>query len=303
MEQPRVLISLTTKDNDYQRENAAAAEHAAVKLGMKVEIIYADNDAITQSQQLLQVIQSKPEKRPHAIAFEPVGTALPQVAAAAVKANIGWVVLNRDAEYLSEVRRGATAPVFLVTSDHVEIGRVQGRQLKQLLPEGGQVLYIQGPSSSSSTRQRTEGMLETKPNNIQVRMMSAQWTETSAYQAAISFMRLRTSRDNRIDAICSQNDLMALGVRKALKEIAADWSWIPFTGVDGLAATGQRWVNEGVLTATVVIPTLTDIALEMLHQALIMKKQPAEVTFTRPKSYPELEKIKPVAKQASLQHS
>jgi len=146
-------------------------------------------------------------------------------------------------------------------------------------------------------------MLETKPGNVQIRMLSAQWTETSAYQAATSFLRLRTSRDNRIDAVCSQNDLMAMGVRKALKESASDWSWIPFTGVDGLNCTGQRWVNEGVLSATVINPTLTDIALEMLNQALFTKRQPDETTLTRPKSYPELEKIGPAAKQATVQHS
>jgi ABC-type sugar transport system substrate-binding protein len=303
MEQFRVLVSLTTKDNDYQRELAAAAAQAASRLSMKVEIIFADNDAITQSQQLLQVIQSRPEQRPHAIALEPVGTALPQVASAAVKANIAWVVMNREAEYLSELRRGASAFIFSVTSDHVEIGRIQGRQLSHLLPEGGHVLYVQGPSSSSTTRQRTKGMLETKPENVQVRMLSAQWTEVSAYKATTAFMRLRTSLDNRIDAVCSQNDLMALGVRKALKEMAADWSWIPFTGVDGLKGTGQRWVNEGVLSATVVVPTLTDIALDMLHQALFTKKQPDEITLTRPRSYPELEKIRPAAKQATLQQS
>ena len=303
MEKPRILVSLTTKDNDYQRELAAAAEHTAMKLGLDVQIIFADNDAITQSQQLLQAIQSRPEQRPHAIVFEPVGTGLPQVAAAALKANIGWVVMNREAEYLSELRGSAAVPVFAVSSDHVEIGRIQGRQFKQVLPEGGQLLYVQGPSSSSSAQQRTAGMLETKPANVQVRMLNAQWTEQSAYQAALSFLRLRTSRENRIDAVGGQNDLMALGVRKALKEVASEWSWIPFTGVDGLAGTGQRWVNEGILNATIIVPTLTDIALSMLHHALITKQQPPGQTFTKPKSYPELDKIKPKAKHAALQHS
>jgi ABC-type sugar transport system substrate-binding protein len=303
MEKKRILVSLTTKDNDYQRELAIAAEHAAVKFGMHVDIFYADNDAITQSQQLLQIIQLRPEQRPHAIILEPVGTGLPQVATAAVKANIGWVIMNREAEYLLDLRSVATAPVFSLSCDHVEIGRIQGRQFQQLLPEGGQILYVQGPSSSSAAQQRAQGMLETKPANVQLRMLSAQWTESSAYQAALSFMRLRTSRDNRIDAVGSQNDLMAIGVRKALKEIASEWSWISFTGVDGLPATGQKWVNEGLLTATIVVPTLTDIALEMLHQALITKQQPPAFTLTRPKSYPQLEQVRPKTRHASLQHS
>src|SRR5438270_14082168 len=112
MNQFRVLLSLTTKENDFQREQAAAGERAAAKLGMKIEILFADNDAITQSQQLLEVIQARSGSRPDAIVVEPVGTALPQVAAEAAKACIGWAILNRQPDYLADVRRIANAPVF-----------------------------------------------------------------------------------------------------------------------------------------------------------------------------------------------
>ena len=299
MDQFRVLVSLTTKDNDFQREQAAAAERAAAKLGMKIDVIFADNDAITQSQQLLEVIQSRSASRPDAIVLEPVGTGFPQVAMEAAKASIGWAILNRKPDYLAEVRRIAGAPVFAVSSDHLEIGRLQGRQFAKLLPEGGQMIYIQGPASSSPALQRAQGMAQTKPANIQVKTLSAQWTEISAHTAGVSFLRLRTSRDSRIDLVGGQNDLMALGMRKALKETVADWSWIPFTGVDGMAETGQRWVREGQLAATIVVPTNADTAVEMLHQALMSKTQPPDVTFTKPKSFPELDKLVPKNKQTA----
>ena len=44
------LVSLTTADNDYQAEQAMAAENAARRLGVNVEVIYAENDAVTQSE-------------------------------------------------------------------------------------------------------------------------------------------------------------------------------------------------------------------------------------------------------------
>src|ERR1700739_1692225 len=107
------LVSLTTNDNDYQQEQASSAEEAGRRLGVGIKIIDADNDSITQSQQLLKIIQSGAAPRPDAIIFEPVGaTALPQVGRAAVAAGIGWVVLNRDVDYLSELRRAAKTPVF-----------------------------------------------------------------------------------------------------------------------------------------------------------------------------------------------
>src|SRR5438093_305849 len=85
MKKLRFLVSLTTNDNDYQIEQAQSAEQMARKLGVEARIIYADNDAITQSTQILKAIQSDDElQRPNAIVFEPVGgTALPQVARAA----------------------------------------------------------------------------------------------------------------------------------------------------------------------------------------------------------------------------
>src|SRR5438552_12819259 len=127
MKKSRILLSLTTNDNDYQIEQAVTAEEAARKRGVQLQIIYADNDAINQSQQLLKIIQAGAEGKPDAIVFEPAGsTGLPQVAKAAASAGIGWVVLNREVDYITTLRATSKVPVFCITSDHKEIGRIQG---------------------------------------------------------------------------------------------------------------------------------------------------------------------------------
>lgn len=117
MKRLRFLVALITDDNDFQVEQARAAEATAQRLGVDVEVVYAANDSINQSQQLLNVIQGDASKHPDAIIFEPVsGTALPHVGRAAAAAGIAWVVLNRQAEYLAELRRTSRAPVFCVSS-------------------------------------------------------------------------------------------------------------------------------------------------------------------------------------------
>jgi len=119
MNKLRVVLSLTMHDNDYQMEQAAAAKEAAQGLGGDLEILYAENDAIQQSQQLLNIIQSRSGAHPDGIIFEPAGgTAFPQVARAAAAAGIGWVVLNREADYLADLRRSYKVPLFAVPSDH-----------------------------------------------------------------------------------------------------------------------------------------------------------------------------------------
>jgi ribose transport system substrate-binding protein len=308
MKKLKFLLSLTTDDNDYQIEQAASAQEAARRLSVDLEIIYAGNDAITQSQQLLNVIQSRSSSAPDGIIFEPAGgTALPQVARAAAAAGIGWVVLNRDVEYIAEFRRTFKVPLFGVTSDHEEIGRIQGRQLRALLPLGGSTLYIQGPSESPAAKQRTTGMYETKPVDVQIKLMKGQWTEISSYRAVSSWLRLSTSHQTHIDVIAAQDDSMALGARKAFQELptgaARDrWLSLPFLGCDGMPKTGQAWVRSGILAATVIVPANAGQAMELLLKAVNTGVLPEERTLTVPRSYPSLENIKalPIEKARSV---
>jgi ribose transport system substrate-binding protein len=290
----KFFLSIPTDDNDYQQEQAAAAREIAQRLGFDLEVAQADNDAIKQSDQILKAIQAAPENRPSAILFEPLGaTALPQVARAAASAGIGWVVLNRFAEYLPELRRASRIPAFSVSSDHLEIGRIQGLQFAALLPQGGSIIYIQGPSENSAAKDRTTGMQQTKPANIRVNMLKGQWTEESAYKAVLSWMRLPTSAKQAVDLVGAQDDSMAMGARKAMQErpdagVREKWLSLPFTGCDGLINSGQKAVRAGTLAATVVVPPNTAPALEMLVAALSQGKNPLEQVLTIPTSFPSL---------------
>src|SRR5215831_18565786 len=115
----RVLLSLMTEENDYQLEQAAAARRAAESAGVDLQILFAKNDTITQSTQLLRAIQSEPAMRPEGVLLEPVGgTALPQVARAACNAGIAWGVLNNVPDYLTDLRNTAQVAVFAVGTDH-----------------------------------------------------------------------------------------------------------------------------------------------------------------------------------------
>src|SRR5467141_1621935 len=297
MKKLRFLVSLTTNDNDYQTEQAKSAEQMARKLGAEIQIVYADNDAITQSTQILKAVQADENQRPDAVVFEPVGgTALPQVARAAVAAGIGWVVLNRNVEYIAEIRKACRVPIFGVSSDHEEIGRIQGHQFGALLPKGGTVLYIQGPSESLAAKQRTTGMYETKPADVQVKIMKGQWTEDSSYRAVSSWLRLATSQQTRIDLIAAQDDAMALGARKAFQDLPDNaarerWLSIPYIGCDGLPKTGQAWVKRGLLAASVFVPPNVGRAMEMLVHAVNTGTMPPERTLTVPASFPSLEAL------------
>lgn len=302
MKKLRFVLSLPN-DNSYQREQAASAKETALRLGAEVQIIQAGNDAVTQSRQVLEVIQSRSvSPPPDAILLEPLTmTGLARAAEAAVAAGIGWVVLNSDVDYLAHLRSGSSVPVFSVTRDHPEIGRIQGRQFATLLPGGGTVLYVQGPSNSSAALQRTAGMESAKPANIQIKALRSNWEEASAYLAVSSWLRLSTNRAISIGIVGCQYDGMAKGARRAFEDLPdrterERWLRLPFTGVDGLLAEGKAWVDQGILAATVVSLTTTQVAIHMLVQAFRNGDQQPPRTLISLTSYPSLEKLSAAAK-------
>jgi len=293
MNKLHVVVALITRDNDYQAEQSSAASEAAARLGIQISIVYAENDAVNQSQQLVKIIQDK-NQRPDAILVEPVGTPMPQVAKAAVAAGIGWGVLNREAEYIAELRRESRIPVFGVTPDQEEVGRIQGKQVAALATQGN-ILYIEGPSSSSAANLRSKGILSSKPAGVTMKVLKGDWSERSAHHAVKSWLSLSTSKELRIQAVVAQNDAMAMGARKALVEIGAaereHWLNTPFLGCDGVTKTGQEWVRTGQLRATVVIPAMAGLALEMLAKAVNTGSMPAERTLCAPRAFPTMAEI------------
>ncbi|HVO56835.1 MAG TPA: sugar ABC transporter substrate-binding protein [Dongiaceae bacterium] len=299
MKKPRILLSLMTEENDYQLEQAAAARRAAEGAPLDLQILFASNDTITQSTQILRAIQGDPSLRPDAVILEPVGgTALPQVARTAVAAGIGWGVLNNAPEYLAELRRTAKAPVFCVNTDQEEIGRIQARQFAALLPKGGNLLYVQGPSEHFAAKQRTAGMQSVLPSNIRVSGLRANWTAEGASRSVSSWMKLTAANRLQVDLIAAQNDIMAVAARKVFQDLPDSnererWLRLPFTGCDGLIKTGQAWVREGTLAATVVMLPSSGHALKLMLQYLSAPASAPERTSLPPESYPPVERLRP----------
>ena len=297
MTKQSVLLSLVTDDNDYQREQASAAQAAASKAGFDLRVVYAGGDAITQTKQLLAAVQAPAAERPSAIVVEPAGTSMPHVAKAAVQQGIGWIVANRAAEYVGELRTFRPGvPVAALAIDNVEVGRLQGRQFAALLPGGGTVLYLEGPAIDVS-KQRRAGTLETLPPNIELQSARGRWTAESGAQALQIRLGLRGAK--LPDLVGSQNDDMAMGARKTVEALPAgpqrdQWLSIPYTGVDGVPATGQAWVQQQLLVATIITPPLAGLGIELLAKALGGQSIP-ERTLVPPTSYPPVEQLKPIA--------
>jgi ribose transport system substrate-binding protein len=288
---------LVVENNDYQAQQVIAAQAAALCLSVQLQVIHTEHDSIMQSRQVLDLIQAPAGQRPDAIFFEPVGTALAQPARAAAAAGVGWVVLNREnVEYFPELRQKFRTPIFSVTTSHQEVGQIQGQQIARLLPNGGAVLSIEGPSDNDASVRRTEGLQRAKPHNIEVRILRGRWTGESACNAVTAYLKLSIAKEVRIGVVAAQNDAMALGARKAFEDMdngSDRWLKLPFIGCDGLPKSGQMAVRNRSLAATVVIPPNAGEAVELMASALRTGKEAVETFFTQPSSFPALESLKP----------
>lgn len=295
MKKLRVVVSLPN-DNAYQHQQSVVAKATGERLGLDLQVIHAKDDSITQSQQLLEFIQAQPEARPDALIVEPVtATGLPRVAEAAVGAGIAWVISNSDVDYVHKLRSKSQVPVFTVTQGQHEIGRIQGKQMAALLPAGGVVLFVEGPSLSSVAVQRQEGMETAKPRDVQLTALRSKWSEESAYQSVNAWLRLATSRAEKIDLVAGQTHELALGARKALQgvddaEQKKRWQGVPFIGI-GIANQVKPLVEGKLLAAAVITSVTTELALGILVRALESKAQPPERSIVEASSFPELEKL------------
>src|SRR5229473_4925433 len=294
----KFLVCLRKQESSYQRQNAAAAQEAANRLGVDARIEFAGSDAIEQSDQLLKTIHSAPDLRPDGILCAPAGTTMMQVARSAASAGIGWAVLSREVAYIEDLRLGCPTPMFSVRIDHKEVGRIQARQMAALLPQGGVALCLLGPTAHPNTQERLNSLLSVKPANIQLKTLTADWTQEGARKAVSRWLRLRTRHDPPVNLVAAQNDEMTIGARAALKqEVPAaelgSWMRLPYLGSVCSPDTGPEWIRQGLLTASIVNPSTASVALEMMVKAIKTKTQPPERTLLSPTSCPEIEKLRP----------
>lgn len=292
-----VVVALPDRTNAFQVLQADDAEQAAARLGLDLQVRDADGNAVLQIQQLFKFIHA-PDP-PRALVIEPVSLdGMERVAQKAAAAGIGVALLNCAAPFLDALRaRHPTLPVFALGSDQAEIGRLQARQMRRLLPAGGTALYVQGPLSADAARERAQGTQEALAGSgIDLVTLDALWTEESAEQAVHKWLRLHSAAKRDVHLVAGQDDSIARGARRAFEaspDVAGRWGDVPFLGIDGVPSEGQRLVREGALTATVVMPSNTGPALVAIA-GWLRSGTPPEAAITVPvRSYPPEEQLAP----------
>jgi ABC-type sugar transport system substrate-binding protein len=292
----RIALFLRAAGNEYQDLVREDCRTAALRHGLAVREINAENDSTRQFKQIEDCLAEPASSRPRAILVSPVDeSGLRSLAREAARMGIGWVSLNRACDYLAELRREfPSVPLFSVHPDQDQVGRIQAYQLRVLLPAGGHAAYIQGPPSTTSARQRAAALRSgLAGTDIELTPFSSDWSVEGGRRAAQEWLELagRSTSENR--AVVAQNDSMGYGARLALIEAARQapgpgLDRIPVLGCDGAPAYGHKLVIDRSLSATVIIPSPASRALDELVAVLAGWRPPASDICLSVSPFPEL---------------
>ncbi len=290
-----ITLLLLTDGQDFQRAQEQSAREVCEKEGFELEVAYADNSPFMQIRQVLEYVERPLNTRPAAIAIELASapSAFTQAARATVSAGIGWVELSSGASVVQSLHHEFPGHlVACVTADEEAIGQLHAAQCRALLPKGGTVLYVEGPSVNAIVKDRRlalenglRGSLITIAKTI-----AADWTEEGAKCATIAWLRQASARRIHPDLVCSQNDAMAAGVQKAARAERVGWAGVPMLGCDGVPSVGQQYVKEGTLVATVIKPVTAGPAVDWVARSIRGETLPHHLVL-RPTSFPAVQEL------------
>jgi len=290
-----VLVALVRAEQEFQQLQARDARETGAKLGLATEVVFAEGHAVVQIQQLFAAIHAPEAERPAAIVVEAAtAEGLERVAKNAVKAGIGWILVNASVGYVDVLRKEhPELPIAMVGTDQAEVGRIQGRLCRALVGDKGNVLCVQGPADSTVTTGRLAGLTEVLGKGFTLRGVNGDWTEAGGERAVASWLRLKTTEAFQPDVVLAQNDSLAAGAHRVLDAQRREWRGIPYLGCDGLTEGGQKMVAEGRLAATVVTPSNTGPSLELLARWLATKQELPRETLLAPRPHPPEGQLKP----------
>lgn len=283
-----LVIGVSQCSNDIWRTKLNDELEMAARIsGVEIRFASADDNSYRQREQIREFIQEGVDLL---VVSPNQSVTITPVVEEAFDAGIPVILFDRKID--------SDKYTAFIGADNVEVGRIMGQLVADILNGRGKVVEIQGLAGSSPADDRHKGFVEALSLYPKMELLAApygNWLEEDGYRA----MRELVEKGLRPDAVFGQNDRMALGARRALDEP----SDIPFFGVDALPNDGLQDVIDGVLTASYLYPTRGDLVMELAlnilegkpferenrlesalvdsHNALMLKMQEEEIATQR----------------------
>jgi len=179
-----------------------------------------------------------------------------------------------------------------IGGDNYVAGKKAGELAAKDLPNGGNVVELQGILSDQPQIDRDKGFRDGIKSNPKIKIIEhreAKWLKENA----TSTMQQWLAKDKNINLVYAQNDPMALGAYLAAASVHKENS-IKFIGTDGLAIPdgGIRAVQQGHLAGTFIYPTCAEeaaaMAEKLAHGETVQKKTTLDITAVTPQNAAQL---------------
>jgi ABC-type sugar transport system substrate-binding protein len=133
-----------------------------------------------------------------------------------------------------------------VGADNVEGGRLQGRYLIEILPDGGDIIELQGQPGAAPAIDRHAGLDEVLAEQDKINVAVSQTAEFARAKAVTVLEAALASNPDPKAVVCA-NDDMAFGAVEALADAGLT---IPVIGFDALPEALQA-IQGGTIAATI----------------------------------------------------
>ncbi|AIC29603.1 sugar ABC transporter substrate-binding protein (plasmid) [Rhizobium etli bv. mimosae str. IE4771] len=213
--------------------------HPAVKSG-EVEITVFDGkyDPLTQANQIDTAIT----QQFNAIIMSPfdLEASAPPIEKAA-EAKIPLIV--------SALKTKSTKYTASIIVNDTEGGRIIAEELAKRIPNGGNVVLMEGPIGQSAQIERRAGIdagLAKFPNLKLIEDKTGNWSRAEG-QALMENWLL--AHPGEINGVLAENDEMALGAIEAMKSAGIDLKTVPVLAIDGIP-DAKRAVKKGEMAVS-----------------------------------------------------
>ena len=198
----------------------------------------------------LDQVENLITKKVDLIIMIPIDQKTSQAAAKLInKASIPLVQLNT--KFTDDFATNGGKFVTYVGSDDTDAGKIEGQYLVDLLPEGGNVIYLVGQYGGASTERRKAGFYSVIKDHPNLKVVTELQEHGSRAEAkTITENLLQKYPKGQIQALVAQNDEAALGASSAIQAADRLGEFKVLIGVDG-SKPALDAVAAGTLTATV----------------------------------------------------
>src|SRR5215211_2406749 len=233
-EQLQIVFSVAGLNFPFFVHMVNIAEERAAELDIELIVQDGQDNSATQSANLESAITQGVD----GVVISPRNEALVPAVQAVIDAGIPVVTIDRAVEGVEILGH--------VGADNVRGGEKQGEFLMELLPDGGQIIELQGTVGASAAIDRSAGFNSVIADHPEYEIVFQQSAEFKRdLGLPVTEQALQANPD--VDAIVAANDDMAFGAAEAATGAGLN---IPIIGFDALPEALQA-IEEGTLTATV----------------------------------------------------